>query len=170
MTAIAGLVHEGKVCIGADSASVDTSGDIILRKDVKVFKLGSDFIVGYISSFRMGQLLRFTFKPPSYEEPKDVYEYMCTSFIDELRKCFRDGGEFLIGHRGRLFNVQPDYQIAEVVCEYNACGCGYPYILISFYTSRQFGIVDPIIRVKTALHAAETFSAGVRGSFNIEIL
>lgn len=48
-------------------------------------------MIGWLTSFRMIQLLRFTFKPPEIGE-KDIYEYMCTDFIDEVRECFKRGG------------------------------------------------------------------------------
>ena len=67
--------------------------DITIRKDPKVFKVGN-FLIGYTSSFRMGQILRFNFNPLKYvpEIHNDEYEYMCTDFIDEVRVCFREGG------------------------------------------------------------------------------
>ena len=53
MTAIAGLVHDGKVYIGGDSAGV-AGMDLHLRSDPKVFTVG-EFVIGYTTSFRMGR-------------------------------------------------------------------------------------------------------------------
>ena len=55
MTCIVGLIHEDKVYIGADSAGA-ANGNITIRKDKKVFKVG-EFIFGCTSSFRMIQLI-----------------------------------------------------------------------------------------------------------------
>lgn len=60
MTCIIGLIKNKKVYIGGDSAGVDGL-NITIRKDSKVFKINK-FIIGYTSSFRMGQLLRFKLK------------------------------------------------------------------------------------------------------------
>jgi ATP-dependent protease HslVU (ClpYQ) peptidase subunit len=180
MTAIAGLIYDGEIYMGGDSAGVGGL-DIMVRKDTKVFKV-DNFIIGYTSSFRMGQLLRFSFKPPLYDQSMDVYEYMCTLFIEELRKCLKDGGyskidnnveeggNFLVGHKGRLFEIFSDYQVAENECDYAACGCGASYALGSFFVSNKLKNMSPGMRVYLALEAAETFSAGVRRPFNIKIL
>ena len=57
MTCIVALVHENKVLFGGDaSASDDKSGLIFQRHDPKVFKVGQ-FGIGFVDSFRMGQIL-----------------------------------------------------------------------------------------------------------------
>lgn len=63
MTAIAGLVHDGRVLIGADSGGV-AGWTLNVRKDSKVFTNGA-YVMGFTTSFRMGQLLRWAFKPPA---------------------------------------------------------------------------------------------------------
>ena len=52
MTCIVGLVENGKVYIGGDSAGV-AGLDVRMRSDEKVFTKGN-MIFGYTSSFRMG--------------------------------------------------------------------------------------------------------------------
>ncbi len=90
MTCIVGFTKNNKVYIGGDSAGV--SGlNISIRKDPKVFKRGK-FLIGYTSSFRMGQLLRFNLNVRDQDESQSDYEYMCTDFIDSVRKCLKDGG------------------------------------------------------------------------------
>ena len=63
MTCIVGLVHADGVTIGADSAGCDGAWGIVTRADTKLFHNGP-FLFGFTSSFRMGQLLRYAFKPP----------------------------------------------------------------------------------------------------------
>jgi hypothetical protein len=83
------MLKKGKVVIGAESAGV--SGlDITIRKDPKVFITG-EFIIGCTSSFRMIELLQFSLKVKERGD-KDIYEYMCTDFINGVRKCFKKGG------------------------------------------------------------------------------
>ena len=66
MTCIVGVVDNGKVYMGGDSAGV---GGLCIetRKQPKVFRNG-DFLIGYTDSFRMGQLLQYKMSPPRYFE------------------------------------------------------------------------------------------------------
>ena len=174
MTAIAGLVHEGKVYIGGDSAGV-AGLDLHLRADPKVFTVG-EFVIGYTSSFRMGQLLRFAFTPPFHKPDVDAYRYMVTEWVDAVRQCFKNGGyattkdgaevggTFLVGYRGRLFFIGNDYQVGEVADGFSAVGCGDNQCLGALYATKD-AKMKPEARIELALSAAERFSAGVRGPF-----
>lgn len=173
MTCIVGLAHEGEVHIGGDSAGV-SEYDLQVRSDAKVFVTG-DFAFGFAGSFRMGQLLRYTFSPPIRHPDTDLYKYMVTEFIDQIRQTLKDGGYatkendgekggcFLVGHAGRLFYIQGDYQVGEVTTPYNATGCGAPYALGSLFSSSG----SPRSRVREALKCAEANNAAVCSPFHI---
>lgn len=176
MTAVVGLVHDGIVWIGGDSAGVGPGYSLTVRADAKVFTVG-DYIFGFTDSFRMGQLLRYSLtlpKPPS----GDLHRFMATDFIDAVRKCLTEGGwarksdeqerggNFLVGVNGRLFEVMSDYQVAEPVDLYAAVGCGYELALGAMYATEWTG-QTPRQRIELALKAAERFSGGVRGPFLI---
>lgn len=175
MTCVAALVCNNKVYMGADSAAVSMI-DLTVRCDQKVF-MNDEFLIGFTSSFRMGQLLRYTLKPPKIRpEEKDLYEYMVTDFVDAVRECLKkgryaqndkgeeSGGFFLVGVRGRLFQIECDYQVGESVQTYDAVGCGRAYALGVLSVTNT---IDPEERIKLALSSAEKFSAGVRGPFVI---
>ena len=87
MTCIVGLVHGDSVYLGGDSAGVDWYS-LTVRADPKVF-VNRGFAMGFTTSFRMGQLLRFKFVPPPVPEGKDPYEYMVTDFVEGVRTCLR---------------------------------------------------------------------------------
>jgi hypothetical protein len=74
MTAIVGLVHKESVTIGGDSAGV--SGlSLSVRADAKVFRKGR-YLFGFTTSYRMGQLIRYSLQPP---KPKgDLDAFMAT--------------------------------------------------------------------------------------------
>lgn len=175
MTCIVGLISDNKVYMGGDSAGV-AGFDIRVRKDPKVFSNG-EFLIGYTSSFRMGQLLRFNLSPPPLKEGQDIFEYMATSFVNAVRYTLKDGGYteisnnvesggfFLVGFRGRLFTIESDFQVQEVLDDYTALGCGENYALGSLYSTKG---LKPMERVEQALRTAEYFSAGVRGPFIIK--
>ncbi len=174
MTCIVGLVDKKTIYMGGDSAGV-AGYDIQKRKDSKVFNNG-EFLIGFTSSFRMGQLLRYSFVPPQPKEGQDTFEYMVTDFIDGVRNCLKkggyariennedSGGTFLVGYKGRLFEIQSDFQVAETIQPYVAVGCGDAYALGSFYSTEEMPAQD---RVQKALETAEMFSAGVCSPFNI---
>lgn len=176
MTCIVGVIEKEKVYIGGDSAGVGGL-DVIIRKDVKVFKVG-EFVIGCTTSFRMLQLIRFSLKPPKIYPDVDLYEYMCTEFVNTLRKCFREGGfietkdtverggSFLIGYKNRLFNIEEDFQVGESVDEFNAVGCGARYALGALKAmDNNLPIEEKILK---SLDVAVYFSAGVRPPFIIE--
>jgi ATP-dependent protease HslVU (ClpYQ) peptidase subunit len=176
MTCIVGYVDKKskKVIIGGDSAS-SADADIIIRKDAKVFKNG-DFVIGCTTSFRMIQLLRFSFKPPEIKS-KDVYEYMCTDFINAVRNCFRDGGylqkytdgdekggTFLVAYKNRLFKIENDFQVGESAYVFDSIGCGTFYALGALYVIQKNE--TPVKeKVLCALKASAFFSGAVQGPF-----
>lgn len=173
MTCIAGIADNGKVYLAGDSAGV---GGLTLdiRSDRKVCRNG-EFVFGFTTSFRMGQLIQYSFRPPRRYGDIDVMAYMVTDFVDALRNCLKTGGyarkdleaeqagTFLVGYQGRLFNIEGDYQVGESACGYHAVGCGE-----SFAKGALFATVggSPMDRLALALKAAESHSAGVRGPFH----
>lgn len=173
MTAIVGLVHDGQVHIGGDSASV-SGWTMTVRADAKVFTKGP-FVFGFTTSFRMGQLIRYAADPPT-PDPADLDAFMATKFVDAIRNCLKaggwakktdereEGGIFLVGTCGRLFSVYADYQVGEAVDGYAAVGCGDEIALGALYASTGSGLT-PRARLELALQAAQRFSAGVRGPF-----
>jgi len=176
MTCIVGLIEKEKVYIGGDSAGVSHL-DVTVRKDPKVFKI-DNFVIGCTSSFRMIQLIRFSFKPPKRHPDKDVFEYMCTDFINTLRQCFREGGfiqvdknvdnggTFLVGYCGRLFVIFDDFQVSESYSLFASVGCGESYALGALLNiDKKLPATE---KIKIALETAVYFSGGVRPPFVIE--
>ena len=172
MTCIVGLVDNGDVYIGGDSAGV-AGLSLSIRADEKVFGNGP-FIMGFTSSFRMGQLLRYKFSPPAQTVHQNDMEYKVTSFIDAARQCFsangfgdKDatrGGTFLVGYKGKLYTVEGDYQVGIPTAPFDAVGCGSDLALGAMYATEG---LSPEQRINMALSAASTFSAGVAPPFVI---
>jgi hypothetical protein len=89
MTCIAALVKDKKVYMGADSAGL-AGYHLGIRADRKIF-MNSGFLFGFTSSFRMGQLLQYSFKPPPFKG-RDLDRFMVRDFIEAVRKCLSKGG------------------------------------------------------------------------------
>ena len=175
MTCIAGIVEEGKIYMGADSAGVDISTyKMTYRADEKIFIRNKKMLYGFTSSFRMGQLLRYSLKIPPHPDTMDDMTYLTTRFIDAVRKCLKTGGYqtkkdevetggcFLLGYKSNLYTIFDDYQVAKSLDPISAIGCGADFALGSLHTSTG----NPLARLKMALEAASHWSVGVSPPFN----
>lgn len=175
MTCVVGLVQNGKVHLAADSLGSSSTGFKNERKDTKLFSNGP-FIIGFCGSFRMGQLLRFSFSPEAQKLEQSDYAYMCTTFVNAVRHCFEDGGvmvkeentdaahgSFLVAYKGVLYNIESDYQVGVPRDDYDACGSGTQIALGALYATGA--IKDPKKRLLVALEAASRYNTGVGGQF-----
>jgi len=176
MTCIVGIEHEGVVYMGGDSAAA-SGWDIYIETGPKVFVVG-EFVIGYTSSFRMGQLLQYQLSVKPREEMSDR-AYMITVFAEAVRLLLKDhgyahienneetGGVFLVGYHGHLYRVQDDFAVLQRFDGYAAVGCGQSYALGALEVLDKS---DPQAALEKALEAAEHFSNGVRGPFHFEVL
>lgn len=172
MTCIVGVTDGSTVTIGADSAGV-SGWDLTVRADAKVWACNG-WAFGFTTSFRMGQILRWSFVPPERTVPLEAF--MATTFVDGVRRCLKDGGwattenghetggAFLVGHAGRLFTVQSDFQVSESVDPFATLGCGAAHALGALHLVRGGDTKDCVVRV---LEVAEKCSVGVRGPFHV---
>lgn len=182
MTCIVGIVHAEGVTIGGDSASV-AGLDLQVRRDPKVFSIADgQMVMGFTSSFRMGDLLRYRLDLPRRHPGDSVDAWMRTTFIDAVRDCLKaggytrfekgqeGGGTFLVGYAGRLFRIEDDMQVGEQAADYDACGCGQSFALGALHALTAGHRIQARFQAEplllAALSAAERFSAGVRGPFS----
>ncbi len=168
MTCIVGLVTKQRVYIGADSASVHgwTRRETRLRK---VFRRGP-FLIGYTTSFRMGQLLEHQLRVAP--QPKNVNDmsYLVTYFIENVRQLLKErgfakvesnnesGGQFLLAYRGHLYSVDSDFQVGEMADGFDAIGGGADFALGALQATKSLA---PRTRVRRALEVASHFNMGV---------
>ena len=177
MTCIVGYKEKGCTWIGCDSfGSTDFFGTFYKNK--KVFKInGTEFIIGYTSSFRMGQLLQYAdglFDEISLLKNEIDERYLVTSFIPKVKELFMDnnfgteelGGCFLIGLKDKLYIVQDDFSILEGSDLYNSVGSGAFHALGSLYTTKDMGL-DVKEKIRLALESAEYHQINVRRPFYI---
>ena len=180
MTCIVGLVHNGVTYIGADSLGSDGHSKMV-RKDRKVFKMRDTdrAVLGYTTSFRMGQLLMYADGLLKTDTFTDInHRYLVTSFIPRVLDLFESnnyggdrnngkyGGTFLLGYKDKLYKIYDDYQVAESVVQYDACGCGEEFALGSLYSTANLQM-SPQERVLQALRASTEFSVGVQAPYYI---
>jgi hypothetical protein len=110
---------------------------------------------------------------------KDIDKYMRTIFITKVTDAFkaggygkikdgddREGGNFLVGVSGRLFEVQGDFSVLNVDVFGTSVGCGRQAARGSLHSTYKL-VKDPETRVLMALKAAEELCIGVRRPFKI---
>lgn len=178
MTCIVAISNGKNVWMGGDALGAG-GYSCSVRDDKKVFVTG-EYIIGFTSSFRMGDLLKWTFTPPRIpKKEKNLEKFMATKFIHSVLTLFdtygygkahenrKEGGEFLVGVRGTIFHIHEDYQVGIHSGNYDACGCGHDLALGSLVTSEELKINDPEDRIKMALRAAQKFCCGVREPWTI---
>jgi hypothetical protein len=179
MTCIVGVTDGKTVTIGGDSAGSDDWGHVAIRSDTKVFQVGP-YVMGFTTSFRMGQLLRYSLEveaPDSW----DVDRFMATTFMNAVRTCLREGGfmktesgqeqggTFLVGVQGHLYVVDSDFQIGHTTAGYAAVGSGYMAALGALHaTAPPWFEFSPRERVELALRAASDLTAWVRPPYTIQ--
>lgn len=176
MTCIVGVVEAGRVTIGGDSAG-SNGWTVTGRADSKVFTVGP-YLLGFTSSFRMGQLLRYRLDVPA-PDTWDVDRWMATTFVDAVRATLKaggwstehsgqeHGGSFLVGIGGRLYRIEGDYQAGVASRGYDAVGSGAEVALGALHAT-QGQPADR--RVTTALAAAAELTPFVRAPFTVETL
>lgn len=174
MTCVVGIVANGGVWIGADSAAVRGSTVRALKKP-KVFRNGP-FVIGYTSSFRMGQLLQYSLEVQEQDEDMSNEEYMVRVFVEAVRQCLKkhgylkkdndreEIGTFLVGYRGGLYRVDSDLQATQWRDGMSACGCGQQFALGAMHV--LLGL-EPEERITRALEAAAYFDGNVVPPFGV---
>lgn len=182
MTCIVGFANDKIMLMGGDSAGVDKL-DVVVRNDPKVFPLrqegGPDVLVGFTSSFRMGQIL-MGLKVPRDRARGDPFCFMMARFVPAVRALFARegflmkendrewGGKFLVGYRGKLFLIGIDFQVCDPADQYHAIGCGDNFALGAMDACFAKQGADPAESLMTAMKIAEKRSGGVRGPFRME--
>lgn len=172
MTSIVGISRDGHVYMGGDSCGSDSYSWMHVSNP-KVFQVDK-FLFGCCGSFRMIDLLRFSLKvePQTVDQSDDGY--IRTTFITAVRKLFKEngfmrdesrdrGGNFLLGYRGNLYEIQDDFSVLNTPPWGHAVGSGEQPARGSLFTTRDDW--DCFKRITKALESAEATTPSVRGPF-----
>ncbi len=180
MTCIVAIAQNGIVYMGSDhAASDDKSGWILSRKEPKCFKVGQ-YAVAFTDSFRMGQILQYSWNPPKYTPTKTnsgLDKFMRTKFVDSVKQAFKEGGYgsigsssdedtggiFIVGVCGRIFTIDEDFHVGENVVNYMAEGSGGQIALGALHATKNQK--NPRLRIKAALEAATEFNMSVAAPY-----
>lgn len=123
MTCIVGMVKNDQIYMAGDLMGSNGYTKKVYP-DSKVF-LNGEFLLGYTSSFRMGQILEWNWEPPLRQEGISDRQYMQLNVVESLRDTFATfgygikqgledlGGTFLIGYRGKLYEMQDNFSLLQ---------------------------------------------------------
>lgn len=175
MTCVIGYIDsKGNGHIAADSAGTDVAYH--KRIDInssKIFRK-NEMLIGYTTSFRMGQILEHCLTFPERQEGLTDYQYLIKQVIPIIRKAFVDenymketdknGGTFIIVWNGVIYEIQNDFSVFSHSRPFAACGSGTPQAEGYIAACIHNGILKDD-NVETVLKAAvETV-----GTFNITV-
>jgi len=193
MTCVVGIADKGKVWMGADSAAISGYDDICTSVK-KVFKKNG-FIIGYTTSFRMGQILENHIDYEMLEEKSKEYNndlnFLIVEFIQYAREALKihgytnidsnteTGGQFMLGWNGKLYLIHNDFQVLPLGNDehitMHAIGCGADYALGALNAAYNFVLLsdnrlrktygDPEILIGMALSVSSSYSCGVHEPF-----
>lgn len=177
MSCVIGLAYRRRVYMGADSGAV---GSRFIRTTnlPKVFRNGP-FLVGYVGSFRMGQVLEHHLKVPPQQEGEDDMAYMVTRFVESARTALKEkgvlsvdharesGGQYLVGYRGRLYSINADFHVGDMADGFDAIGSG---AVVALGAMMALEGTPPRERITRALEIVEYYTVDVCQPFHLHVL
>jgi hypothetical protein len=169
---VVGLKDGKNIWLGCEGLASDTEGLIRSHDSKKIFQNGK-YWFGFVGSVRTGQI----FEPVHFIPPKDLTDLPDAMMEQCEAKCClltdaENGGlsvmgsNFLVAHKGKLYEVLIDFQIREIP-DFSAIGSGSPPALGSLLTSEGLE-KDPRKRVFLALRAAIHYCGSCGGIVTIE--
>lgn len=177
MTCIVGLEMSDGVWIAGDSCGSDGILQITYQQS-KVFYKG-ELLLGYTSSFRMGQLLEYHWQVPDHPSGKTDLNYLVTEVVPSLLSLYqaqgyekkytdgqRAGGICLLGYRGKLYRMDSDFHLGRNSCGYDAVGSGTQVALGALAALVDAGL-RPQLLLAEVLEIASRFCVGVLPPFTI---
>ena len=86
-------IGTANIVLGGDSAG-SAGPELRIRADPKVFLVGG-YAIGFTTSFRMGQILRFGLElpePPAASNTEEIERFLVTTFVPTVRQAYADHG------------------------------------------------------------------------------
>jgi ATP-dependent protease HslVU (ClpYQ) peptidase subunit len=177
VTCIVGIVDDGSVYMGADSAQI-AGWRSRVNGPSKMFRHG-DLLMGVAGSNRASQLLQYNLVIPEHPAGMDTRQWLITAFVPAVRVCLKEGGfakkenevesttdgVALIGYRGALWTLHTDYQIASYRDAFTVIGCGDEHALGAL-AALVGDPLPPTEKLRRALQVAADLNMGVRPPFD----
>lgn len=153
MTCVIGYIDlKGNSYLVADSAGTDVGYHVRTDKISPKIFLKGEMLVGYTSSFRMGQILQYCWEVPARPEGITDLGYMVGVVIPSIRALFveqkyileteKSGGNFLITYRGVIYEIQHDFAVIDHSRRFAAVGSGYVQAQGFMAAACRYGLLD----------------------------
>lgn len=178
MTCVIGYENNEKVVLGGDSQATDEYGPLFMeRLDTKVFEKNG-MLFGTSSSIKLKQVIRYKFVIPERPVDKDLFEYMCTDFVDALFNILAEnhctvfkndhlvGSEIIVAVEGKLFVIDEDFHVMHNKLPFFAIGSGKSIAFGSLMTLEGYPLLTPKQRIETALNVTSSLCTTVSGPFH----
>ena len=163
MTCTIGFITDTHIHLGSDGMASNGHTKTTV-KHPKIFQLG-ECLVGFAGSFNVQQSVQFLMSVPPVMEGIDNLEYMITYFVPALKNASIKGnaisergyleGNLLVGFRGSLFEIQPDFSVLEVGSKYICIGSGGESAAAAMVALEGLDL-EPQEKIKRALEAASS--------------
>jgi hypothetical protein len=181
MTCIVGLVKGKTVWLGGDRAATDGHLNRTLLKEPKIFVRG-ELGFGVCGSPKVMDALKHAIELPMQQDGDDR-AFLVGTLVPAIREGlvkfdaagkddspFGGGsgvvfdGAILVAYRGKLYNMQSNFQLIEGSDSYASVGCGSALALGSLASTKK--VSNPRKRVLAALEAS-TNNAGCAPPFDV---
>lgn len=174
MTCIAGMIDkQGVGHIASDSIGSNGHTKDVYRNK-KIFRKGA-LLIGYTSSYRMGQLLEHNLTLPARKVDQSLDEYIYVDLVAAVRSVLKSEGylkidsntesigTFMIITEGRLFMMQNDLAILEAADGFDSCGSGENFAVATISTLIKHTKLTPEAVLREAIETATRYVATVGG-------
>jgi ATP-dependent protease HslVU (ClpYQ) peptidase subunit len=180
MTCIVALkVPNVCVWVGGDSGAFKED-EISQRSCEKVFYNG-DFLIGFSGSFRVGQLIKYSFSPPPIKDPENIMRYFVVDFIDSLKECLRSKGnlktnesgeechecDIIVAYKDKVVSIESDFNVGDHLDNYISIGSGALYALGALSAIEEIDNLTPEQKILKSLFASEKHSPSVVQPFTV---
>lgn len=190
MTVIVGITDGDKVYMGSDSL-ISGENEVQSLRTPKIIKKQcyqdcgmidetNTIFIGVSGTLRGLQLLQYQWEPPIQSQDQQDDEYIHVNVLNSIHTLFIEYGSglifdnqdqhpdnFLIGYKGRLYNLDSNYQIYETNKPYAAIGSGDAYALGSLKTNDHQIYSNSEACIYYAIEAAIEFCPTCGGEIKI---
>lgn len=180
MTIIAAVKQDGKIWMGADSASVNSNGHIMTVAGGKIVWRG-EMLIGVSGSARWLHLIRHSPLVPEPPPDCDMMAWFVQDFTAAFREIANSQGliqkddhqcdeinlNMLIACRGEIYATARNFEVVLVTRDFHAIGSGCCEAAGALYALRD---KSPSNRLLTALEACAELLQEIRAPFYVETL
>lgn len=163
MTVLAGVVHDGRCYLAADSA-VSSGQDSITTCGTPKVWLAGDVVLGVAGDLVARDIVRYHVEVPPFDGG-DAHAYVARELVPAVRAALRGAQaadsdhELLVGVCGQLMHVDSAGGATRWACGYGAAGSGADLALGALHATAGLA---PLDRLRAALEAAAQHNSSVR--------